>query len=169
MMKPTLTLLLPVGLLLAACASDASQKKLALAEIEARHATERSRLQDAQDAFARRWKAPFELEFPGEGTVQVHECALHGYEDHVEVFLDYSYVNTTGKPIDGVRIEIDLVDPRTGAARTEETRLTFPPLIPFLPESSFTTVAHVPTRGLHLVPGWEWRIRPQRIVRSRAG
>ena len=163
MTKQSLPIVLPAALLvLAACAADGSHEKAELAEIDARHAANLDRFHEAQEAFARRWKAPIELDFPGEGTLQIHECALQGYDEHVELFLNYSYVNTTGAPIDGVRVTIELVDPRTNAVRSEETRLNFPPLIPFLPEGSFTTVAHVPTRGLHLVPGWSWRMRAQR-------
>lgn len=157
-----LALLLP---LLAACASEQTQKKLALAEIDARHANERAVLESAQAQFTRRWKVPMELEFPGAGTVQIHECSLQGYEEHVELRLQYTYVNSTGRPIDGVRIAIDLVDPASGGVRTEETRLVFPPLIPFVPESSFTTAANIPTRGLHLREGWEWRMRVELVRR----
>jgi hypothetical protein len=153
-------------LVLAACAAGPSDKKLELAEIEARHQAEKAGLEQAQDAFRRRWKAPFDLEFPGEGTIEIGECALQGYEDHVELRLLYTYVNTTGRPIDGVRIVFELVDPESGQVRAEETLLRFPPLIPFLPDSSFTTAVNIPTRGLHLRPGWEWRIRPQVRIRG---
>ncbi len=156
-------------LLAAGCESNRPDKKLEIAEIDAQHTREKAALERAQADFNRRWRAPFTLEFPRAGTIQIGECALQGYDEHVELYLDYTYVNTTGKPIDGVRISIELIDPRTGAVRSEETRLNFPPLIPFVPESSFTTAAHVPTRGLHLVDGWQWRIRAERIVRRAAG
>lgn len=164
---PTHRASLPLlALALAACAADPSGKKLELAAIDARHRSEKAGLEQAQEAFRRRWKAPLELEFPGEGTIEILECALQGYDEHVELRLLYSYVNTTGKPIDGVRITYELVDPISGQVREDETMLRFPPLIPFVPESSFTTNVNIPTRGLHLQPGWEWRIRPRVHVRG---
>lgn len=155
---------LVVSLLLGACATDSAGKQHLLEEIDARHATEKARFEELQAAFARRWKTPFDLEFPGVGTITVLDCELEGYEGDVELRLHYTYYNSSGTPIRGVRIAIDLVDPESGGVRTEETRLHFPPLIPFAPDSSFTTAASIPLRGLHLRKGWEWRIRPELVA-----
>lgn len=159
---------LPVlPMMLAACASEPSDAKLELQAIDERHAAEKSELAAAQSAFDHRWKAPFTLEFPGEGTIEVGECALQGYEEKVDLRLLYTYVNTTGRPIRGVRIEIELVDPRTHAVLEQDSTLSFPPMLPFVPESSYTTAVNIPTHGLHRLPGWEWRIRPH--VLSKLG
>lgn len=158
--------------LLAACAADpygprGADAKQELDAIDARHSAEKSALERAQADFAKRWKAPFTLEFGDQGTIEVGDCALQGYDEHVELHLLYTYVNTTGRPIRGVRIVVELVDPDTHAALANEARLSFPPMFPFAPESSYTTAANVATRGVHLKPGWEWRIRPQ--VLSKLG
>lgn len=152
-------------LLAAACESNRPDQKLEIAEIDAQHTREKAALERAQADFNRRWRAPFTLEFPRAGTIQIGECALQGYDEHVELRLRYTYINTTGAPIRGVRIVVDLVDPMTKDVTSFDSTLHFPPLIPFELDSSYTTTVNLPTRGVHLTPGWEWRIRPELVER----
>ena len=162
-MKYAQLALLP--LLLTACAAEGPDPKQELQAIDARHSSEKAALEKAQSDFAKRWTAPFTLEFGDQGTIEVGECVLQGYDPHVELRLLYTYVNTTGHPIRGVRIVIELVDPETHAVMAQDAQLTFPPMYPFAPESSYTTTANVPTRGVHLRPGWEWRIQPHVLTK----
>ena len=162
---PRLLVSAPVLLGAVACDANEPNPKLEIAAIDAQHAREKAALERAQADFNRRWRAPFTLEFPGAGTIQIGECALQGYDEHVELRLRYTYINTTGAPIRGVRITVDLVDPVTKNVTSFDSTLHFPPLIPFEIDSSYTTTVNLPTRGLHLTPGWEWRIRPELVER----
>jgi hypothetical protein len=158
-----------IGLLaLTACSRDRAHQRRELDEISDQHASEVRELDEARAEFARKNPMPKKLEFPGQGTLLLHECTLEGYPGHVELWLRYTYVNTTGHTIDAARITLTLSDPARGEQWTDETELALPMLFRLGPESSYTTYTHVPTRGMHLDPGWKWEIRAEAVVRGES-
>jgi hypothetical protein len=160
--------LLPVlGLAcLTGCSHDRELARNELNEISAQHEIELQEFKESQDEFLRRNPMPRKLEFAGQGTLLLHECTLEGYPGHEELWLRYTYVNTTGHTIDAARVTITLTNPETRAEWSDTTELTLPISFRLTPESSYTTYAHVPTHGVQSNPKWEWKIRAEAVVRG---
>lgn len=158
-----------VGLiLLCGCSGDRRLQQSELAEISQHHQAELRQFETAQAEFARQNPMPKELDFPGEGMLLLHECTLEGYPGHEELWLRYTYVNTTGHVIDAARITLTLSDPATDTQWTEETNLELPLRFRLGPGSSYTTYMHVPTQGMHLSPQWQWKIRAEALIRPES-
>lgn len=144
------------------CDADAAIRRRELNEISTHHARELAAFQDAQAVFARDNPAPRRLDFADDGTILIHENALDGPPARAEVWLRYTWVNTTDHPIDEARVAITLHDPSGVVAdRGVEMPLKLPLMFRFTPDSSYTTSIGIPTEGLHLQPGWSWDIRPR--------
>jgi hypothetical protein len=148
----------------ASCNSSGQRERDELGEISAHHDFDLQQFQEVQAEFARRNPTPRRIDFPGQGTVLVHESSLEGYPGREELWLRYSYVNTLDHTIDAARITITLSDPETRSEWTETTHLALPISFRLTPDSSYTTYAHIPTRGIHLHPSWSWSIRAEAIV-----
>jgi hypothetical protein len=149
-------------LLSSACSTEQDARHRELAEMSQQHAQDLAEFQEAQAAFARRNPTPSQRDFPGEGTILLHEVSLGGRPDRAELWLRYTYVNTTDHPIDEAVVTIAIHDP-TDSARdhAEEMRLRLPLQFRFSPDSSYTTYIAIPTQGAHLSPSWSWDIRPK--------
>ena len=101
---------------------------------------------------------PMRLDQGASGTVLVHECSLQGYPGHEELWLEYSYVNTTGQTLSSARVYFELGAPGSDEAIRRDEKLLLPFGFRLGPESCYTTYLRVPTRGLHEVPGWAWKL-----------
>jgi hypothetical protein len=160
-------LLAPFGLL--SCTQDMAVRRQELAEISEHHAQELSAFQQAQAAFTRANPTPRRIDFPGQGTILIHENALDGPPARAEVWLRYTWVNTTDHPIDEVVVTIMVHDPTTdGLDHGQDMHLRLPLMFRFTPDSSYTTSIGVPTEGLHLHPGWSWDVVPKIIASAPA-
>jgi hypothetical protein len=157
-------LVLALGLLGAASCAGRRDHPQPLDEIAADHDFDLREFQEAQAEFARRNPVPRRIDVPGQGTLLVHESSLEGYPGHVELWLRYSYVNTTGHTIDAANVTITMRDPTTREEWSASEHLALPITFRMTPDSSYTTYAHLPTRGIHLHPGWQWEICAEAIV-----
>jgi hypothetical protein len=150
--------------LLVGCSEDQALRHHELAEISERHAQELSSFQQAQAAFASDNPMPRQLDFGSQGTILLHEAALDGPPARAELWLRYTWVNTTDHLINEVLVTITIHDPTAGG---EDHGMDMPLRLPlkfrFSPDSSYTTSIQVPTEGLHLHPGWSWDIRPKAV------
>lgn len=163
-MRPVL-LFIGLGTLLA-CSGDRDHHRREIAEISERHDRELARFEEAKAEFARRNPVPAQLDFPGDGTILIHECEFQGYPGREEFRLLYTYVNTTGHVIDEARITLTLPGPDPDTQESREVRLKLPLGFRFNPDSSYTTHLQVPTHGSHLRPSWEWKIRPKAVIHN---
>jgi hypothetical protein len=168
-LSPIFSLGLPIAMCtLAGCSGDRELQHSELAEIAQHHDTDLYEFREAQAEFARDNPMPKRLEFPGEGTLLLHECTLEGYPGHEELWLRYTYVNTTGRVLDAARITLTISDPETHAEWSEDTKLILPLGFRLGPDSSYTTYVHVPTSGMNLHPHWQWKIRAQAVGGSES-
>ena len=165
-MKPTRLCALWLALLASSLVSCAGRgdRPTELDAISADHEFDVRQFQEAQSGFARRNPVPRRIDFPGQGTVLLHECSLQGYPGHVELWLRYTYVNTTGHTIDAANVTITMRDPRTHEEWSDSEHLALPITFRMTPDSSYTTYVHLSTRGIHLDPGWQWEIRAEAVV-----
>ena len=154
------------AIVLSGCSHGQAARRRELSDISERHAQELSAFERAQAAFARTHPMPRRLDFPGAGTILLHECALQGRPARAELWLRYTYVNTTNRPIDAVLVTITIDDPAGEDGTGVEMPLELPLGFRFSPDSSYTTSIAVPTEGLHLDPGWSWSICPAPAPRS---
>jgi hypothetical protein len=157
----SLVAFLALATLSGGCASERDIRRREVAEISQLHAQELARFQEAQAAFARANPMPAQRDYPGHGTILLHEASLGGRPDRAELWLRYTYVNTTDHPIDEVLVAIAIHDPSDPARdHAEEMRLQLPLKFRFSPDSSYTTSLGIPTHGAHASKGWSWDIRP---------
>jgi hypothetical protein len=164
---PFACLCICVGLLTTpGCSRDRDLERHELEEISAHHDLDVRTFQEARAEFARKNPVPRRIELPGQGTIVLFECTLEGYPGREELWVRYMYVNTTGHSIDAARITIRASDPETRAEWTDSTELVNPMLFRLGPDSTFTTYAHLPLRGMQLHPKWEWSISAQGVVRG---
>jgi len=154
---------LALPLLALGCASSGSEQRELLASIDEAHDAERERFHVAQQEFARRNPMPMQLDQGPNGTILVHECSLQGFPGHEELWLEYSYVNTTGKTLSRARVDFALTAPGTDDERRRNEVLILPFGFRLGPESCYTTYLRVPTEGLHTIPGWRWTLSAEAV------
>lgn len=156
-----LLLCLSCAFLASSCSQDEAVRRRELIDISDRHAHDLAALQAAQSEFMRANPAPRQLGFGQDGTILIHEDALDGPLEHEQLWLRYTWVNTTQHSIDKVWITIRLLGPGGEEVEHVEMPLELPLKFRFSPDSSYTTSIGIPTGGLHLRPGWSWDIRPR--------
>ncbi len=157
---PAFSVLALVPLVLASCASDASQRHLDTAELAARHEVELRHFEAQRKAFAAHNAVPQKLEFPGRGTILVHECKLRGRLGVETFWMRYSYVNTTGHAIEAAHVTLHVKD-GLGSEHDDEASAHLPLGFPFTPNSSYTTFAEVPVHewsGIENIT-WSFEVR----------
>jgi hypothetical protein len=156
-----LCLALSGALVVSACSEDREIRRRELTEISSHHAEDLTALQQAQSEFARANPVPRQIDFKRDGTILLHACALDGPLDHEQLWMRYTWVNTTSHDIEQVMVTIRLLDPDGAVVEHVEMPLSLPLKFRFSPDSSYTTSVGLPTDGVHLRAGWSWDIRPQ--------
>jgi hypothetical protein len=152
-----LVLLAAAALGAAACESPEVDRHKEMQEIAARHEAELQHFEDQRANFARRNPCPRRIEFPGQGTVLVHECSLRGMPGREQFWVKYTYVNTTGHGIDGAHIVIQLRD-SAGTLREEGSDARLPLGLRLGQDSSWTTFTQIDLEGLTKLGDLEWTI-----------
>ena len=159
-MKPC-TLALPVmalaPLLATGCADDETLRHRETDAIAARHEAELRHYEQLRADFAQRNPCPRSLEFPGQGTVLVHECSLRGLPGHEEFWLKYTYLNSTGRAIESAHVVIKVRDV-SGSERTESSDARLPLGLRLGPDSSYTTFTQIGLDGLTKIGELDWTI-----------
>jgi hypothetical protein len=162
-MKPSLParlLLLCTSALAPACADYSALRHREMETIAARHEAELSHYEELRADFSRRNPCPKRLEFPGQGSVLVHECSLRGLPGREEFWIKYTYLNSTGHGIEGAHIVITLRNV-TGTERTESSDARLPLGLRLGPDSSYTTFTQIGLEGLTKIGQLEWAIEVQ--------
>ena len=163
-MRPSIACLGLIALL--GCRQDHDLRRSEVAELASRHQEELARFERARADFERRNPVPQQQEFQGDGTILVHECELRGWPGHEQFWLKYTWVNTSGRTVDGARVTITLRDQASGAEQSEEMELSLPLLYRLGPDSSYTTNILMPIRGMPSPPALDWEIRPRAMVET---
>lgn len=154
--------LLPLLLLATSgCNSGPDVRHAEIAAISADHRTELQRFEEARRALERRYPAPMRLEFPGQGTVIVHESTLRGFPGAETFWFRYTYVNTTGHDIHVAHVDFRLRDPRGGEERWIASDLRLPLGFLLTPQSSYTTFVELPLAPEQVHTGLEWKLDVQ--------
>jgi len=159
-MKPSLPALAVVSLFPlvgSGCVEEQALRHQEMEAISARHEAELRHYEELRAQFAQRNPCPKRLEFPGQGTVLVHECSLRGLPGFPEFWLKYTYLNSTGHGVDGAHIVIRLRD-RAGTERTESSDARLPLGLRLGPDSSYTTFTQIGLEGLTKIGELEWAI-----------
>jgi hypothetical protein len=143
---------------LAGCGATEQERRHEVAAIAAVHKSELSHFEEARDEFARRHPMPKTLDLRDSGTLIVHECALQGYSEHEELWVKYTWVNSTHHDVGPVHVTISLRDPSSQQSRSETVALD--PILRsrFGPDCSYTTFLRLPLSGMKYGPDLEWSI-----------
>ncbi len=163
----SLWLALSAVFLVSACSEDQAVRRRELTEISATHTHDLSAFQQAQSAFAQSNPVPRQLDFGQDGTILIHDCALDGPLEHEQLWMRYTWVNTTNHAIDKVLVTIRLVDPDGALVKQVDMPLELPLKFRFSPDSSYTTSVGLATDGAHSRAGWSWDIRPHATPSAR--
>ena len=152
--------LLLASALAAGCVDERALRRHEMEQISARHEAELRHYEELRAEFAGRNPCPRRLEFPGQGSVIVHECSLRGLPGREEFWIKYTYLNSTGHGIDAAHIVIRLRDP-AGGERTESSDARLPLGLRLGPDSSYTTFTQLGLEGLTKIGELEWTIEVQ--------
>ena len=153
---PALLFLASSPALLGACASESVERRRDTDELAARHTAELRHFDAQRAAFAASNPVPQKLEFPGKGTILVHECRLRGRLGVETFWMRYSYVNTTGHPIEAAHVTLHVLD-AAGGDHVDEASAHLPLGFPFTPNSSYTTFAEVPVHDWSDIERITWK------------
>lgn len=159
-MKPRIPLPAVLGLLpflASGCASEEARRRHEMEELAVRHEAELRHYEELRAAFARRNPCPRRIEFPGQGSVIVHDCSLRGLPGQEEFWVRYTYLNSTGHGIEGAHVVITLRDV-AGSERTESSDARLPLGLRLGPDSSYTTFTQIGLEGLTKIGELEWKI-----------
>jgi hypothetical protein len=149
--------------LLSSCSQDQALRRSELAKISSDHEQELAAFHQAQADFTHSNPVPRQLDFGADGTILLHACALDAPPERAQLWLRYTWVNTTDHPIDRVVVTIALKDPTGAEAKAVEMPLELPFRFRFGPDSSYTTSIDLSTDGVHLQHGWSFDIRPAAV------
>jgi hypothetical protein len=141
-------------LLLSACAAavEVERPQHAL-EVELRQ------FQQAQDMFRQQNTAPLQFEFQGHGRVTVKEITLDGFPSNSYLRCRFHYQNRTDKPVVQAFVSLDLVDAQDRVRSSQTCHCIVPYPVPIERGAYYADELRTPTYGVHLEPGWGWRIR----------
>ena len=143
-----------------ACADEELLRHREMEALSARHEAELRHYEELRAQFAGRNPCPRQIEFPGQGSVIVHECSLRGLPGHEEFWIKYTYLNSTGHGIEAAHIRIRLRDP-AGSERTESSDARLPLGLRLGPDSSYTTFTQIGLEGLTKIGELDWAIEVQ--------
>jgi hypothetical protein len=156
--SPAARSLLAVAVLLACgCADEEALRHREMEAISARHEAELRHFEELRADFAGRNPCPKRIEFPGQGTVLVHECSLRGLPGREEFWLKYTYLNSTGHGIDSAHVRIRVRD-GSGTEREESSDARLPLGLRLGPDSSYTTFTQIGLEGLTKIGALQWTI-----------
>ena len=118
-----------------------------------------------------RWNqdAPRVFRFPGHGNVTVRVWYLEGGPGWEYVRAKFTYQNTTDQYMEGVDVELEVMDGEGNFVSASRVRLNHPWGLTLAPTTFFSDEIVVPTEGAHLsAGGWQWTIKcvgvPERPV-----
>lgn len=143
-----------VLLFAAACATPAGTGRP-----EHVHEIELRQLQQAQQVFRAQHIGTREFDFPGHGRVTVREITLDGFPGQAYLRCRFHYQNRTEKPVVQAWVSLDVLDGEGRLVSTQSCRCIVPVPMPLARGSYYSDELRTPTYGVHLEPGFSWRIR----------
>jgi len=153
-----------LSLALSACAADRDQERREVAELRVRHERQQADFQAGQDSFRARYPMPVRREVAGVGTLVVHEAALGGRLGQETLHLLFTWVNSTGRTTNGALVRVMLRDAPGRLEREQRVELRSLLGAGFSADSTYTSFVDMPTEGVHLQAGWDWRIELEPLV-----
>lgn len=147
-----------------ACASSRDRERAEIAELGADHDRRQAEFAAEQERFLSANPTPWQRESPGLGTLVVHEAAIGGRLGQETLHLLFTWVNTTPIRTNGAAVHVRLLDPTGQVVKQQRVPLRSLLGAGFLTDSSYTSFVDLPTEGVHLKPGWDWRIELEPLI-----
>lgn len=151
--------LAPVLLLLSAgCVDQAARNRQEVARIAAEHERYMQEFGLARAEFERENPMPVKLDLGERGTLLIQDAGLEGRPGTEHLWVRFSYVNTTGAPLDSASVTLTLYDreSETEWSETMDLKLSFG--LNFGVDSSYTDSFRTPTRGIYRRSDWDWSL-----------
>lgn|GEM_PF-2424142 len=161
--RRTLFLSLVLGASTVACAGSREQERREIQELGERHDRAQSEFLASQAEFLARNAMPVRLDYPGIGTLVIHEAELGGRLGLEHFHTLFTWVNTTSGTTNGARVRVVIRNARGDIEREQRVDLRSLLGAGFCPDSSYTSFVDLPTGDLHLQPGWDWRVEVEPI------
>lgn len=153
-MNPSSRLFVLPLLMAAACASPGRPDRP-----EHPHEAELRELQRAQMVFREQNTVPQVFDFDGHGRVTVREVSLDGFPGGTYLRCRFHYQNRTDRPVVQAWVSCDVLDADGNPVASQTANCIVPSLVPIARGSYYSDELRVPTFGVHLQPGWSWRMR----------
>lgn len=138
----------------AACATPAPTGR-AVHELE----VEFRQLQSQQRVFREQNTVPQIFDFEGHGRVTVREITLDGYPGNTYLRCRFHYQNRTEEPIVQSWVMLDVLDDSDRLVSSQAVVCIIPHPMPIARGSYVSDELRTRTYGVHLEPGWKWRVR----------
>ena len=116
-------------------------------------------LQVTQRVFREQNTVPQSFDFPGHGRVTVREITLDGFPGNTYLRCRFHYENRTDEPIVQAWVMLDVVAPNGRLVASQATACIMPIPMAVARGAYVADELRVQTHGVHLQPGWSWRIR----------
>lgn len=159
-----LVLIALLALPFTACAANRDQERMEVAEVGRIHDRQQAEFVAGQDQFRDRYPMPVRREVAGVGTLVVHEAALGGRLGQETLHLLFTWVNSTGRTTNGALVRVVIRDGQGRVEREQRVELRSLLGVGFTPDSTYTSFVDMPTEGVHLQRGWDWRIEIEPLV-----
>ncbi len=89
----------------------------------------------------------------------VREISLDGFPGGTYLRCRFHYQNRTDKPVVQAWVSLDVLDAEKNPVATQTAHCIVPIPVPIARGSYYSDELRPPTFGVHLQPGWSWRIR----------
>ena len=159
-----LVLLGLLALPLATCVTNRDQERMEVAEYGRIHDRQQAEFVAGQAEFRARYPMPVRREVAGVGTLVVHEAALGGRLGQETLHLLFTWVNSTGRTTNGALVRVVIRDGQGRVEREQRVELRSLLGVGFIPDCTYTSFVDMPTEGVHLEAGWDWRIELEPLV-----
>jgi hypothetical protein len=106
---------------------------------------------------------PLRREVQGIGTLVVHEAELAGRLGQEMLYVQFTWVNSTGRSTNGARVRVALRDAVGGVQREERVDMRSLLGTGFGPDCTYTSFVFLPMEGLHREAGWDWGIEVEAV------
>ena len=156
MILPRTIFLLALVSLVSCASNDRAGERELLARYDEVHRAELAAFERAQAAFPRVIDVPSERVYDGLGMLILTDRQLIGRPGKAFVRVEFTYVNTTGRSLDGVHATLYIDDPETGESWGETLLMRVPYRYSLTKDSTYTSWLDTPTRGVETKPGWSW-------------
>jgi hypothetical protein len=137
---------------------DGADDRLAAREYGAEQQRAWDELNELKAELAWEHDDPLVWSAPGHGEVLVRRWYLEGGVDWEYVRAKFTYRNTTGQPLDHVKVILSVLDPHGRVVCASRVRLVHPWGVPLGRDTLFSDEISTPTLGAHLRRGWQWRL-----------